>query len=107
MENIRVVFVTLPRDEADELAKSVVEERLAACVNIVPKIESYYWWNGKVLQDKETLLIFKTSQMKIEALISYVKENHPYDIPEIITFQLSEGLPDYINWVISETGNRE
>lgn len=107
MENIRVVFVTLPRDEADELAKSVVEERLAACVNIVPKIESFYWWDGKVNHDKETLLIFKTSQMKVEALISYVKENHPYDIPEIITFQLSEGLPDYINWVISETSNRE
>jgi periplasmic divalent cation tolerance protein len=102
MEHVRVALVTIPRDEAVSLAKGLVEERLAACVNMVPKIESLFWWDGKIQHDQEALLIIKTTQLKVEAMISYVQENHPYDVPEIITLSLAEGLPDYLNWVIDE-----
>jgi len=104
MEHVRIAMVSVPRDEAKELAKGVIESRLAACVNIIPKIESIYWWDNKIHNDEEALLIFKTTQLKVEALIGYVQENHPYDVPEIITLSLSEGLPEYLNWIIEETG---
>lgn len=102
MEHVRVAMVTIPRDEAATMAKGLVEERLAACVNIVPKIESVFWWDGKIQHDEESLLIIKTTQLKVEAMIGYVQENHPFDVPEIITLSLAEGLPDYLNWVIDE-----
>jgi periplasmic divalent cation tolerance protein len=104
MENVRVVYISVPRDEASKMAREIVEERLAACVNIVPKIESFYWLEDKIERDEESLLIAKTSQQKIEKLIIFVRDNHPYDTPEVIAFTLSEGLPDYINYVIEETG---
>lgn len=104
MENVRVVYISVPRDEASKMAREIVEERLAACVNIVPKIESFYWMEDKIERDEESLLIAKTTQQKIEKLIIFVRDNHPYDTPEVIAFTLSEGLPDYINYVIEETG---
>ena len=104
MENIRVVFISMSRDEAKKFGRTIVEERLAACVNIVPQIDSYFWWNGEVQSDQESLMILKTTEAKIDKLIKFVKENHPYDIPEIITLPVAEGLPDYINWIIDEMG---
>ncbi len=106
MENIRVVFISLPRDEAKELARGLVENRLAACVNILPKIESYYWWDDKVEHDEEALLIVKTTRQRFDELRAWVVEHHPYDIPEIISLPLSDGLSDYIEWVKSEMESR-
>ena len=103
MENIRVVFVSLPRDEAKSLARRMVENRLAACVNIVTKIESFYRWDDKVEHDEEALLIIKTTQQRFDELRAWVVENHPYDLPEIISLPLSDGLSDYIEWVKKET----
>lgn len=107
MEHVRVGFVSIPREEAKELATALVEKRLAACVNIVPKIESVYWWDDKVGFDEESLMIIKTTQIKVEELIEYVKDNHPYELPEVIFLKLTEGLPDYLNYVIDETGKKE
>ncbi|RME19366.1 MAG: divalent-cation tolerance protein CutA [Candidatus Zixiibacteriota bacterium] len=104
MQNIRVAFVTLPVDEARDLARGLVDHRLAACVNIVPKVESFFWWDDTVQQETEAMLIIKTTQARLDKLISYVRDEHPYDVPEIITVPVAEGLPDYINWVIEETG---
>jgi len=104
MDVIRIAMVTVPRDEAAALAKSIIESRLAACVNVLPKVESYYWWNDEINTDKESLLIIKTIENKIEKLILFVEEHHPNNVPEIIAFKLSEGLPEYINWVIAESG---
>jgi periplasmic divalent cation tolerance protein len=103
MENIRVVFVSTPRDEAGKLARGLVENRLAACVNIIPKIESYFWWDNKLNHDEEALLIIKTTQQRFDELRDWVVNNHPYDLPEIISLPLSDGLSEYIEWVKKET----
>lgn len=102
--DIRVVFVSIPREEAKTFAKKLVEERLAACVNIVPKMESYYWWDGKVLEDSESLLLIKTTAARFGDLQQYVMDRHPYDLPEIVALPITEGLPDYLKWVAEETG---
>ena len=103
MQSVRVVFISAPRDEADELARGIVEARLAACVNIVPKIDSYFWWDGNLESDHEALLIVKTTDRKMEELKTYILENHPYDVPELIAIPLVEALPEYLAWIKSET----
>jgi periplasmic divalent cation tolerance protein len=104
MGNVCVVFVSTPRDEANKLARGLVENRLAACVNIIPKIESYFWWDNKLNHDDEALLIIKTTQQRFDDLRDWVVNNHPYDLPEVISLPLSDGLSEYIEWVKKETG---
>ncbi len=104
MDHVRVAFVTIPHHDARRMARSLVEARLAACVNIIPRIQSVFWWEGKVQEEEEALLVVKTTQLKVESLINFVRENHPSQVPEILTFKLSEGLPDYLNYVIDEMG---
>ncbi len=102
-ESIRVVFITTPRNEANKLARQLVEKRLAACVNIAPKVESYFWWDDAVQHDQEALLICKTTEAKLGELMTFVQESVAYDLLEIISFPLSEGLPEYLAWVRKET----
>jgi periplasmic divalent cation tolerance protein len=99
----RIVFITTPRDEANKLARTLVEMRLAACVNLTPRIESYFWWDDAVQHDEEALLIVKTTEAKLDDLMTYVAENHSYDLPEVIALPLSEGLPEYLAWIEKET----
>lgn len=96
---LRVIFITIPPDHASELAKKIVETNLAACVNVLPTVESHYKWEGKINCDKESLLIVKTTEKQVEPLIQFVKENHPYDVPEIIALPITEGLPAYLDWI--------
>ncbi len=103
MQDIRVVLISIPRDEAERMALALVQERLAACVNIVPKITSYYWWDDAVQTDDEALLIVKTTEQRFKALMDYVLENHPYELPEIIGMPLGSAFPDYVKWVKTET----
>ena len=101
--DIRIVFVSIPREEAKTFARKLVEERLAACVNIVPKMESYYWWDGKVLEDSESLLLIKTTAARFDDLQQYIVDRHPYDLPEIVALPITEGLEGYLKWVAEET----
>jgi periplasmic divalent cation tolerance protein len=99
---VRVVLVTIPRDKAQELARLIVENRLAACVNIAPQIESFYRWEGRVQSDDEALLIIKTTTIRFDALQTFVLDNHPYDLPEIIALPVEQGLDAYLKWVEEE-----
>jgi periplasmic divalent cation tolerance protein len=103
MEHIRVVMISAPRDAAGKLARALVEERLAACVNVVPKMESYFWWDEAVQHDEEALLIAKTTQQCFDDLLVFVRENHPYDLPEVVALPLVDAFSDYVDWVKNET----
>ncbi|CAI0447955.1 unnamed protein product [Linum tenue] len=99
-----VVYVTVPnRDAGKKLAHSIVKERLAACVNIVPGIESVYEWKGEIQADSEELLIIKTRQSLLEALTEHVKANHEYDTPEVISLPITGGSIPYLEWLKNST----
>ena len=96
-----VVLVTCSSaKEARKIARAVVEQRLAACANIVTApVHSIYRWKGKVESAKEFLLIIKTTQARFAELSAAIKRLHSYDIPEIITLPIAAGAPDYLNWI--------
>ncbi|RDX95113.1 Protein CutA, chloroplastic, partial [Mucuna pruriens] len=99
-----VVYVTVPNKEAGKkLAESIVKEKLAACVNRVPGIESVYQWEGKIQTDSEELLIIKTRQSLLEALTEHVKANHEYDVPEVISLPITGGNLKYLEWIKEST----
>ena len=99
-----IIYITAgSKEEADKLSRGLVEEKLAFCVNTIPGIQSTYQWKGKIHVDDEILLIVKTRQDRYEALERWVKQNHSYDIPEIISLPIQKGLPEYLqaidDWV--------
>jgi periplasmic divalent cation tolerance protein len=97
----KVAFVTASEQEAPKIAQTLVERKLAACVNLIP-IRSIYNWKGKIEDDKENLLIIKTKKDKIDQLKKSIKELHSYEVPELIIFSIEDGLPDYLNWIDME-----
>ena len=96
---IVVLITAASAEEAENIAKSLVEEKLVACVNIIPQIKSIYWWEGKMCKDEEVMLISKTKQSLFTAVMDRVKSLHSYEVPEIISFAISEGSPEYLNWI--------
>ena len=101
-----VIFITAgSKEEAKQLSRGMIENKLAFCVNTVPGIQSTYHWEGKLHVDDEILLIAKTRQQKYGALENWVKQNHSYDVPEIISLPIQKGLSEYLkaidDWVTS------
>jgi periplasmic divalent cation tolerance protein len=103
MTDYIVVMVTAPAEEAPELAKTLVEERLVACVNIVPGLRSLYWWEGKVEDEPEVLCIMKTRSNLFEPLRDRVRELHSYEVEEIIALPILAGNPPYLDWIKKNT----
>src|SRR3954464_14476902 len=100
-----VCLITAPEGApAQKLARLIVEEKLAACVNLVPGVKSTYWWEGKIDESAECLLIAKTDKLKVKGLIKLVKANHPYAVPEIISLRIKEGSRDYLRWIAASLG---
>lgn len=95
-----VVFVTAgSRPEARRIARALLEQRLVACANIVPGVESHYWWEGKIDHAREWLLVMKTRRSKFRAVKRAVKRLHSYQVPEIIALPLTAGQADYLRWI--------
>ncbi|KAH8300856.1 hypothetical protein KR044_000519 [Drosophila immigrans] len=95
-----VAFVTTPdKESAKKLAHGIIERKLAACVNIMPQIESIYMWEGKVNEDNEYLMMIKTRSTRIEELSKFVRENHPYSVAEVIALPIQAGNLPYLNWI--------
>ncbi|MCK5240844.1 divalent-cation tolerance protein CutA [bacterium] len=103
-----VVLVTVPNQETGEkIARLLVEGRLAACVNCVPGLTSWYHWQGNIEKDQELLLIIKTRRQFVDPLIKLVQSNHPYEVPEIIALPIVAGSASYLAWVEQETTDQE
>ena len=103
-EDFAVVLVTAPdMDLARRLAKAALEAKLAACANIVPAVESHYWWKGTLESSDEVLLIFKTRQQLLPKLERAVREIHPYDTPEFVALPLAAGSRKYLAWLTDNT----
>lgn len=99
-----IVLCTAPDPAtAEALAQTVVEARLAACVNVLPGVRSVYRWQGAIHADSESLLIIKTRRDRFAALSAALRAQHPYELPEIIAVPLSDGLPAYLAWVDQNT----
>jgi periplasmic divalent cation tolerance protein len=105
MSSELVVLVTTPDlAEARRIAKELVAQRLAACVNIIPGIESIYNWNGQTEMSGETLLVIKTTDTRYQQLEQRVKALHQYTTPEIVALRIERGLPAYLSWLQESTG---
>jgi periplasmic divalent cation tolerance protein len=102
-KDVLVVLVTCPPDKAQAIAGALVEERVAACVNVVPSLSSVYRWKGAVHNDAEALLLVKTSKDRFEALKQAVLRHHPYELPEVIAIQVDRGHAPYLEWVIESS----
>lgn len=99
-----VVLVAAP-DEATaaSLARTLVEERLAACVNVLPAVRSFYRWEGAIQDEAETLLLIKAQRARFDALAARIVALHPYDLPEVVALPLAAGLEAYCAWVVAES----
>lgn len=100
----RLVITNCPDEEtANRIALAVIEAKLAACVNILPRVQSIYRWQGAVESAVEVPLLIKTTAAAYPALEAAIRESHPYDVPEIIALPITTGLPAYLNWLAAET----
>ncbi len=98
-----VVYVTAPQGEAGGLARALVENKLAACVNILPLVRSVYTWQGEICEEDEALLVIKTRASLLEALREKVIALHSYDVPEVIAMPITGGHPPYLSWIAENT----
>ncbi|MGB9936202.1 MAG: divalent-cation tolerance protein CutA [Methanobacterium sp.] len=97
-----VYITTSGKEESENIGRTLVEKRLAACVNILPSIESIYLWKGEIEEDNESLLIAKTKADNIDKIIKRVKEIHSYETPAILAIPIIEGSKDYLDYLESE-----
>ena len=101
--DVRALLVTAPDGEvADSLARAVVGEGLAACVNVVPGVVSIFRWQGEVMRDTEVLMVIKTTDGNVEPLRARVVELHPYEVPEVLVLTVDAGHEPYLDWVRGE-----
>jgi periplasmic divalent cation tolerance protein len=106
MNTLLVVFTNLPdKATAERIAEALVTGEVAACVNILAECSSVYRWKGKTEHASEVPLIIKTTTAAYPRLEYELRKLHPYEVPEIIALPVSAGLPAYLNWVVTETGN--
>lgn len=99
-----IVLTTLPADaDGGAFGRTLVEERLAACVNILPAMESVFRWEGRVEQDAERQVIVKTARERVAALWDRIRELHPYEVPEFVVLSISDGSDAYLRWLGEST----
>jgi periplasmic divalent cation tolerance protein len=97
--DLLVVLCTIPPDRAHAFAKSLIEARLAACVNVLPAMRSIYRWKDAISDDEECQLVIKTTADRWDALSAFVKERHGYEVPELIAIDVTRALPAYAAWL--------
>lgn len=104
MEQALMVFTNVPDAAiAASIARQLVEQRLAACVNVLPRVQSIYRWQGIIEEATEVSLLIKTTHARYAELEAAIKVLHPYDVPEVIALPIAAGLPQYLGWIAKET----
>ncbi|MCK9555954.1 divalent-cation tolerance protein CutA [bacterium] len=99
-DEIYMAFITAPDvTSAKKIAKGLVLNKLAACVNIIPSINSFFMWKGGIQEQKEALLIAKTARAKLQKAKKWILKHHPYDLPEILYIKIDKGHEEYMRWV--------
>jgi periplasmic divalent cation tolerance protein len=104
MKKFILVLTTVPNEKTgQQIARALVEERLAACVTVSPAAQSFYWWEGRIMKEREHILIIKTKASAYDELEARLKGLHPYDVPEFIALPIERGSKRYLAWVDKET----
>jgi len=98
-DKIVVLSTCGSEDEAERLARSVVAQHLAACVNVIPRVRSYYRWNGAIESAGEYLLVIKSSRDRMPALLASLEKEHSYEVPEVLALPVVDGAANYLNWL--------
>lgn len=99
MYALLMISTTGSEKEARRVARSLVKERLAACANVIPGVCSFFFWDGKLCQKKEALILIKTMNSKAKKIMDKIKKNHSYEVPEIIFFRIDKAEKNYLKWV--------
>ncbi len=100
MTDKRIVLTSCANaDDAERIARALLERRLVACVNIVPGVRSLYRWEGKIEDDSELILIMKTAAHAVPPLRTAIEDIHPYEVPELVVLPIDDGSPSYLTWV--------
>lgn len=100
-----VVLTTTPNtEEAENIAQKILEAKLAACVQVLPQMKSFYFWDGKIQNDAENLLLIKTLDEKFAELKEFIQKNHSYDVPEIVALQAKDVSESYLKWITDFVG---
>mgnify|MGYP001499570546 CR=1 FL=1 len=106
-KSFSITLVTVPsKEESEKISRSLVEKDLAACVNIIPSVQSVYKWEGEINTDNELLLVIKGRTDNLEALEKEVLQLHSYDTPEVISFSIEKGNKEYLNWMSNTLKNK-
>jgi periplasmic divalent cation tolerance protein len=105
MSALFVYITASSREEALDIGRAVVGERLAACANVLDGMRSIYWWQGRLMEEKEAAMILKTEQALLPSLIRRVRELHSYECPCVVALSIQSGNPDYLTWIARETGS--
>lgn len=100
---MRIVFVTCPPGAGEALVRTLLQERLVACGNILPGVRSLYRWKGELCDEPEEVLLMETADARLEAMMSRLAELHPYEVPKILAIDPADGWAPYLRWVDDET----
>jgi periplasmic divalent cation tolerance protein len=103
-KEVILVFVTVPNQvEASKISEEVLKSHEAACATIIPSVHSKYWWEGQLINEQECLIVLKTTAARFQALQDTILKVHSYKVPEIIALPLTDGFPQYLEWIKRET----
>ena len=98
-EKYIIAITSAPQDDAENIARAIIDEKLAACVQILGPATSFYWWKGEVQKDAEAIMLLKTKECRIQEIKQRIESIHPYDIPELLFLPILDGLPGYFDWI--------
>src|ERR1700694_5084076 len=103
---VMIMVTTGGRNDAERLGEGLVVEHLAGCCTVIPMVHSFYFWDGQLKREHASLLLVKTVQSRPQAVQEYVRQNHPYELPEILEVAIDDGMPRYLQWLRDSVRDR-